>query len=135
MIQLDITCRNFEADEKLRAYVTAKIGEIEKYLPRRVRKITTAKVRFEDDASGREDNRFVCEVVMTLPGDTLVSKEGTINMYAAVDIVEAKLKSQVRTYKDKTVNEPRRARMLSRLMGRKSETDTSTPSPEVEEAV
>ena len=93
------------------------------------------KVRFEDDANGREDNRFVCEVVMTLPGETIVSKEGTINMYAAVDIVEAKLKAQVRTYKEKTVHEPRRARMLTRLMGRKSETDLSTPGPEVEEAV
>jgi ribosomal subunit interface protein len=135
MIQLDITCRNFEADDKLRAYVTAKIGEIEKYLPRRVRQSATAKVRFEDDASGREDNRFVCEVVLTLPGDILISKEGTINMYAAIDIVEAKLKAQVRTYKDKNVTQPRRARMLTRLMGRKSETDTSTPGPEMEEAV
>lgn len=135
MIQLDITSRNFEADDKLRSYVTAKIGEIEKYLPRRVRQAATVKVRFEDDPSGREDNRFVCEVVMMLPGDTLVSKEGTLNMYAAVDIVEAKLKSQVRTYKDKQVNEPRRLRMLTRLMGRKSETDPSTPSPvpEIEE--
>jgi ribosomal subunit interface protein len=134
MIQLDVTCRNFEADAKLLAYVTAKVGEIEKYLPRKARQIATVKVRFEDSVSGREDNRFVCEIVMSLPGDTLVSKEGTINMYAAVDIVEAKLKAQVRTYKDKHVTEPRRSRMLTRLMGRKSETDMSTPSPEVEEA-
>lgn len=135
MIQLDITSRNFVADAKLNSYVTAKIGEIEKYLPRRVRQVASVKVRFEDDASGREDNRFVCEVVLTLPGDTLISKEGTINMYAAIDIVEAKLKAQVRTYKDKLVTEPRRARMLTRLIGRKSEADSTTPTPEIEEAV
>ena len=133
MIQLDITCRNFEADDKLIAYVTAKIGDVEKYLPRQVRAASSATVRFIDDVSGRENNRFVCEAVLTLPGDTLVTKEGTVNMYAAVDIVEAKLKSQIRTYKDKHVNEPRRGRMLSRLIGRRSE-DVSELGTEVQEA-
>jgi ribosome-associated translation inhibitor RaiA len=54
-----------------------------------------------------------------VPGDTLLSKEGTLNMYAAIDIVEAKLKAQIRSYKEIRVKEPRRGRMLTRLLGRR----------------
>jgi ribosome-associated translation inhibitor RaiA len=35
-----------------------------------------------------------------LPKDTLKVQETTMNMYAAVDIVEAKLKNQLKKYKD-----------------------------------
>ena len=93
-------------------------------MPRHARDTAAATVMLQDDPSGREDNRFVCEVLLTLPGETLMSKEGTLNIYAAVDIVEAKLKAQMRTYKAKHVTEPRRGRMLNRLIGRKPEADS-----------
>lgn len=117
MIKLDITTRNFEADGKLRDYLQRKIGELDRYLPRGVRKATSAQVVLEDDANGREDNHCVCEVIMTLPGGKLVCREGTLNMYAAIDIVEAKLKAQIRTYKEKHTAKPRRAKLISRLLG------------------
>jgi putative sigma-54 modulation protein len=85
----------------------------------------------EDDPNGREDNRYVCDAVLTVQGTTMVSREGTVNIYAAIDIVEAKLKSQIVKYKEKHTTEPRRGKMLTRLMGRKSETDPSTPEGEV----
>lgn len=127
MISIDIATLKYTADAKVRDYTEAKIGSLDKYLPRRVRAGLMAQVTLQEDASGREDNRFVCEVIMNLPGAQLVSKEGTLNMYAAVDIVEAKLKAQIRTYKDKHVGKPRRARMLSRLTGRTSEADPAAP--------
>jgi putative sigma-54 modulation protein len=130
MIKVDITYRNFESDDKLRAYVETKIGELDKFLPRQFRDSASATVTVEEDPSGREDNRFVCEAILAVHGDRLVSKEGTVNIYAAVDIVEAKLRSQLRSYKDKHVNEPRRTRMLSRLIGRKAPVDPEALLPE-----
>jgi len=127
MIKTDIAYRNMEGDDKLREYATTKIGELEKYLPRQVRESAIARILLEEDASGREDNRFVCDVIITVHGEEMKSKEGTVNIYAAVDIVEAKLRSQLRSYKDKHTNEPRRARMLARWLGRKRD-----PEPEVE---
>ena len=129
MMKCDLKGRNFEVDEKMRAYVEEKIGGLEKYLPRQVRESASCAVMLEDDPSGREDNRYVCEAVLTVQGTKLVSREGTVNVYAAVDIVEAKLRSQLATYKDK-YTKPRRERMLSRWLGRKtapeapSETDS-----------
>lgn len=120
MIKCDVTGRNYEVDDKLRAYVDEKIGGLEKYLPRQVRESALCNVVLEDDPSGREDNRYVCEAVLTVQGTKLVSREGTVNSYAAVDIVEAKLRSQLATYKDKFALEPRRGRMISRWLGRKN---------------
>jgi putative sigma-54 modulation protein len=131
MIKLDITGRNFDVEAKLREYVQEKIGGLDKYVPRHDRSTAYASVVLSDDPSGREDNRYVCEVRMTVRGDPMVSQEGTVNMYAAIDIVEAKLKSQLVKFKQKRTIRWRRNRMLYRLIGRKSETDTSTPEGEV----
>jgi ribosomal subunit interface protein len=131
MLKCDITARNYEVDEKMKGYVFDKICGLEKYLPRHVRETTQVSVILEDDPSGREDNRYVCEAVVTVQGSTMVSREGTVNVYAAIDIVEAKLKAQILRYKERHIIEPRRSKMLTRLMGRKSETDPSTPEGEV----
>lgn len=134
MMKCDLTGRNFEIDEKMKAYIEDKIGGLDKYLPRQTRATASCNVILEDDPNGREDNRYVCEVVMTVPGSKLVSREGTVNVYAAVDIVEAKLRSQLATYKNKHTMEPRRGRMLSRWLGRRqtpivdSEPPADTPA-------
>ncbi len=127
MIKLDIATRNYQADDKIREYVRGKIGGLEKYLPRDARANTHAQVWLEEDENGREDNRFVCEIVMTVDGTTLVSREGTVNMYAAIDIVEAKVKSQIRTLKDKQTDQHRRPRVFSRLLHRKAVAEDSAP--------
>lgn len=126
-MKCDITGRNFEVDEKMKGYIEDKIGGLDKYLPRQSRPTASCNVILEDDTNGREDNRYVCEVVMTVPGATLVSREGTVNVYAAADIVEAKLRSQLATYKNKHALEPRRGRMLSQWLGRRQ-----TPTAETE---
>lgn len=134
MIRCEITARNFEVDDKVKSYVEDKIGNLEKYLPRRVRGNLSAEVVLEDDTGGREDNRYVCEVIMLVNGFKMVSREGTVNMYAAVDIVEAKMRQQCSKYKEKVMLKPRRLRMIYRLIGRVSETDPQTPAIEGEAA-
>jgi putative sigma-54 modulation protein len=128
MIRLDLTARNFELDDKMRNYLSDKVNDLERLLPRQVRASASAVAVLTDDPGGREANQFVCEVILTVEGEKFMAKEGAINMYAAIDIVDAKVSSQVRTYKDKHVNQPRRARMLGRLMGRTSEADPSAPA-------
>ncbi len=120
MMKCEVKGRNFEVDEKMKAYIEEKIGGLEKYLPRQVRQSATCAVILEDDPSGREDNRYVCEAVLSVQGTKLVSREGTVNVYAAVDIVEAKLRSQLATYKEKYTAKPRRERMLSQWLGRRA---------------
>ena len=124
MIRCEVATKRFELDDKLRTYIDDKIGSLDKYMPRKMRQAASASVMLEDDAGGREDNRHVCEVVLTICGTTMVSREGTVNMYAAIDIVEAKLKSQIAKFKEKVTLEPRRTRMINRLVGRVDEGET-----------
>jgi ribosomal subunit interface protein len=128
MIKTDLTARSYVADEKLRRYIEDKLSGLEKYLPRHARQTAHLEVVLIDDPNGREDNRYVCDTLLTLPGQNLQSSEGAVNMYASVDIVAAKLRSQLRTYKAKHTSEPRRLKMLTRWMGRTSETDPATPT-------
>jgi putative sigma-54 modulation protein len=117
-VKIDVTGRNFEVEDKLLEYVTDKLNSLEKYVPRATRETVHAAVVLEDDTNGREDNRYVCDVIVTVPGARLVAREGTVNMYAAIDIVEAKLQSQLTKYKEKHAVAPRRGRILSRWLGR-----------------
>ena len=82
MIKCEVTARNFEVDDKMRSYVDEKIGGLEKYLPMLVRQTALCIVTLEDDPSGREDNRYVCDAVLTVQGTTMVSREGTVTIYA-----------------------------------------------------
>lgn len=128
MIRTAISGRNYEPDEKVRDYVEDKLGGLEKYLPKHVRETANLLVVLMDDASARNDTRYVCDANLSVQGDQMHAQEGAINIYASIDIVEAKLKAQLMKYKDKHTTEPRREKMMTRLMGRKSETDPSTPS-------
>lgn len=130
MIGVDITARNMEVSDKLRDYAEAKIGGLEKFLPRQARNTASATLVLELDPNGREDNQYVCDAILIVPGVKMVATEGTINIFASIDVVEAKLRSQLTKYKEKHVTEPRRSRMINRLIGRVSETDPSVPTPE-----
>jgi ribosomal subunit interface protein len=118
MIKTKLTGRNYDIDTKLDSYIEDKLSSLDKYVPRTARKTAHLEVVLIDDPSGREDNRYVCEATLKLPASALHSSEGAVNMYASVDIVTAKLRSQLRTYKDKHTKEPRRSRVLGRIMGR-----------------
>ncbi len=118
MIKLHISGKNYELDEAIKRYVNKKLGGLEKYLPRQAKECSGSVVLIEDP-SGREDNRYVCEFSLKLPGHVITAQEATVSIYAAVDIVEAKAKIQVLKYKDKHQGEKRRFRRTARaLFGR-----------------
>ncbi len=85
--------------DDLKKYITRKIGKLDRYMPRHARESAHVEVFVKERAIKAKQERE-CEVVMHLPGNTLIIKESTINMFAAVDIVEAKLKNQLKKYKE-----------------------------------
>ncbi|HEX4774785.1 MAG TPA: ribosome-associated translation inhibitor RaiA [Candidatus Saccharimonadales bacterium] len=87
-------------DTKLRAYVTKKIGNLDRYISRHARPSAHADVHLKEEAKLKNNNHSRCEVTIHLPHETIVVKEDGLNMYAAVDITEAKLKQQLQKYKE-----------------------------------
>jgi len=101
MIQkFEIQGEHTVVDEALRKYVTKKIGTLDRYLSRHNRQSAHAEVHLKENKKKKDNTHCICEVVLHLPHQTIVITEHALNMYAAVDIVEAKLKQQIQKYKD-----------------------------------
>lgn len=96
---LTVTGIKYDVDEKTSKYVTKKIGSLDRYLPRHARKSVKATVKLIQ-IDEKHGNKYEVEVVMSLPEKTITAKDSTLNMLAAVDIVEAKLATQLRKYKE-----------------------------------
>lgn len=116
MIKLNITGERYELNDKIKDYVNNKIGKLDKYLPKGERSVSHGEVVLSEE-DGRAQNRFTAEVVIRFPHGVVTAKESTINMYAAVDIIEEKVKSQILKHKDKTQNNRRRRRSRRMIKG------------------
>lgn len=86
-------------NDKLRTYVNRKIGSLDKYMPKACRDSAHIVVHLKE-ATHKDNQHCTCEVTMHLPHQDVVIKESALNMYAAVDIMEAKLKQNLRKYKE-----------------------------------
>jgi ribosomal subunit interface protein len=112
--KLEISGVHTNVDVKLRKYVTKKIGHLDKYLSRHTRASAHAEVKLKESKS-KDKNRYICEVIMYVPHDVIQVKESTVNLYAAVDIVEEKLKNQLKKYKSTHSNPKFHRRVIARL--------------------
>lgn len=111
---LTITGIKYDVDEKTKKYVTKKIGTLDRYLPRHARKSATAVVRIEQ-LERKDSNKYEVEVVITVPEKTITAKDMAPNAMAAVDIVEVKLASQLRKYKETRIPHVGRQGILARF--------------------
>ncbi len=115
--RFEINGVHMKADEKLKAYTTKKIGKLDKYLPRYARSSAHIEVKLKESNS-KSKKQYTCEVILHLPHDILTTKETTQNMYAAVDIVEAKLRNLIRAYKEKHQSSKFHRRMIAEFRGK-----------------
>ena len=118
--KLEINAIHAEVDDKLRKYVFKRIGKLDLYMSRKIRESAHAEVKLKD-AKAKDRNQYTCEVILHLPHEVIMAKETTMNMYAAIDIVEATLKNRLKKYKEVHSIRPSR-RMLNKLK--------RTPPPE-----
>ncbi len=100
-------------DPVLRKYINKKIGNLDKYIPKHARDSAHVEV-FIKEGKTKNNNSCTCEVTLFLPKQTLIINETSINMYAAIDITEAKLKLQLKKYKELHNS----AKIRRHLMGR-----------------
>ncbi len=118
MIKIQLTGRKYDIDAELQKYVSKKLGHLDKYLPRS-HKAIGMNVEIFRDPSGREDNRYKVKAVLEVPGPDIVAETATINPHSAVDIVEQKLRLQIKKYKDKHAPGRVRSKELWQLLRRK----------------
>lgn len=105
---------HYTVDESLRKYVNKKIGNLDKYLSKHNRMSAHGEV-FLRETQAKNKINSQCEVVLKLTNQDIIVKESALNMYAAVDIVEAKLKVQLKKYKELHETGKTQRRLFARL--------------------
>ncbi|MBC7868916.1 ribosome-associated translation inhibitor RaiA [Candidatus Saccharibacteria bacterium] len=111
---IEITGIKYDLDETTKQYVKKKIGRLDRYLPRHARKSVTAEVKLKQ-VNRDHGNKYEAEIVLSVPDKILTATDSTGNMLAAVDIVESKIVSQLRKYKQSTIAHVGRRGVMSRF--------------------
>jgi len=103
MIQsIAISGVKYTPDERTKKYVIKKVGRLDRFLPKHARKSVTAEVKLKE-VNRDHGNKYEAEIILNVPDKHLTAKDSTLNMYAAIDIVEHKLASQLKKYKDQHI--------------------------------
>ncbi len=106
-----------EVTDELKKYINKKIGKLDRYLPVHARKSVQVDVKLKERKI-KAHTECMAEVIMRLPKETITSKETTVNLFAAIDVSEEKLKNQIKKYKAKHGPGRIHQRVLARLKRR-----------------
>jgi putative sigma-54 modulation protein len=112
--KIELNGVHMEVGADLRKYVMKKIARLDKYIPRHARTSAHFQVKLKE-GKAKDKNARTCEVVLHLPHEDIIISETTINIYAAVDIVEEKIKSKLQRYKSLHADPKLRQRLVARL--------------------
>ncbi|MCA9329159.1 ribosome-associated translation inhibitor RaiA [Candidatus Saccharibacteria bacterium] len=112
--KIEINGIHTEVSEDLGKYVRKKVGKLYKYIPKHARQSVHADVKLKEGKTKQRVN-CTCEVILHLPKEIITIKETTVNMFAAVDVVEEKLKNRLQKYKQKYSTGRLHHRILARI--------------------
>lgn len=110
---IDITGVRYQIDEVTKKYIRRKIGRLDRFLPRHARKTAKAEIVLKE-VNRANGNKYECDINLVVPQKTITAKDSTLNMLAAVDIVEAKLTTQLKKYHDEQATHNGRTQSLIR---------------------
>lgn len=111
---MTITGVQYELDDTTKRYVAKKIGRLDRYLPRHARKSVTADVKLRQ-INHPHGNKYEAEVIINVPDRVVTAKDSTMNVLAALDIVEAKIAAQLHKYKEEKLPHVARRAVLARF--------------------
>ncbi|HKU18269.1 MAG TPA: ribosome-associated translation inhibitor RaiA [Candidatus Saccharimonadales bacterium] len=110
----EITGVHMEIGDDLHKYVAKKLAKLDIYIPRHARASAHLQVKLKEGRA-KDKNQRTCEVILALPHETIAISESTVNIYAAIDIVEEKLKAALHKYKELHASPRLRQRLMLRL--------------------
>lgn len=97
--KIEINGNDYKVEEPLKKYVEKRIGKLDRYLPKGSKKEVVCNVVVAEIGKGKGD-KYEISVAMELIGGKVISaRDECSNVFAGVDLVEAKLMGQIRRYK------------------------------------
>ena len=97
--KMEISGNGYKIEEPFKKYAEKRIGKLDRYLPRNSKKDVVCKVIVSEIGKGKSD-KYEISAAMEIPGGKVIAaKDECSNVFAGVDLVEAKLTGQIRRYK------------------------------------
>ncbi|MBR2659228.1 ribosome-associated translation inhibitor RaiA [Candidatus Saccharibacteria bacterium] len=111
--KIEITGNKYKVEESFKKYATKRIGKLDRYLPRSSKKDVVAKIVITE-INKAHGNKYELSAAMEIPGGkVLAAKDESSNVYAGIDIIEAKLMGQIRRFKLETTPHLRKNKIKS----------------------
>ncbi len=104
VLNIEISGTNYKLTDQERSYVEKKCRKLVNHMPMHSRRSAFASAKITE-IDQKAENKYQCDVVLTLPDKTLVASETSPSVAAAVDEVERKLQGQIRRYKTERRND------------------------------
>ncbi len=97
-LSIEISGTNYKLSDQEQDYIDRKCRKLVNHMPMHSRRsaFVSAKISLLTQPG---DDKYQCDVVLTLPDKTLVASETATSVAAAIDILERKLQGQIRKYK------------------------------------
>ena len=96
---IEIIGNGHKVEDSFRKYVEKRIGKLDRYLPKGSKKGVITKVIVTEIGKNKGE-KYEISAAMDIPGGKVVAaKDECNNIFAGVDLVEAKLTGQIRRYK------------------------------------
>ena len=97
--KIELTGNDVKVEETFKRYAEKKFGRLDKYLPRGSKKDIVVKAIISEIGKNKGD-KYEISVAMDIPGGKVIAaRDECSNLFAGVDLVEAKLVGQIRRYK------------------------------------
>ena len=97
--KIDISGSNYKISDSFQKYTVKRLGKLDRYLPRNNKKDVVMKV-VVSEIDGNHGNKYEISAAMEIHGGKVIaSKDECSNIFAGIDIIEAKLMGQIRRYK------------------------------------
>ena len=116
--KIEINSNGYKVDEPFRKYVEKRLGKLDKYLPRGMKKGASVKTTINEIGKKKSEKYEIIASMDINGGKEIVAKDECANVFAGIDLVEAKLTGQIRRYKLE-MHPHRQKRGLKRLFRRK----------------
>ena len=97
--KIEVTGNGYKVEESFKKYTEKRLGKLDRYLPHRSKRDVVAKVIVSEIGKNKGE-KYEISVAMDIPGGKVIAaKDECSNVFAGVDLVEAKLAGQIRRYK------------------------------------
>lgn len=97
--KIDISGSNYKPEESFKKYTIKRIGKLDRYLPRGNKKDVVAKI-VVTEVNRAHGNKYEISANLEITGGKVISaRDECSNVFAGIDILEAKLTGQIRRFK------------------------------------